>query len=58
MKCMDHPKYHGKGKPRSHCLDCWKIYGKVHKVDPEGKIELNKDKQFVLPSIKDKYGTT
>ncbi len=28
MKCQEHPRYKGASRPRSNCLDCWKIYAK------------------------------
>jgi hypothetical protein len=26
MKCIQHPRYRGKRKPRLLCEDCWRIY--------------------------------
>lgn len=26
IECEKHPKYEGKGKPTSQCLNCWKIH--------------------------------
>lgn len=25
-ECKKHPRYKGVGKPRSLCLDCWKVW--------------------------------
>ncbi|HEC66266.1 hypothetical protein LCGC14_3100530 [marine sediment metagenome] len=40
MKCKKHPRYKGIYKPRTECLDCWKIY----ETNLEKKLgELNKE---------------
>lgn len=30
MKCDKHPRYHGKGAPRSACKECWRKYARIH----------------------------
>ena len=26
IRCLDHPRYKGKGKPRRNCLACWRVW--------------------------------
>ncbi len=26
IRCLDHPRYKGKGKPGRNCLACWKVW--------------------------------
>ncbi|KKN03283.1 hypothetical protein LCGC14_1109190 [marine sediment metagenome] len=26
IRCLKHPRYKGKSKPRGYCLDCWRVW--------------------------------
>ena len=41
MKCPQHPRYKGKGKPLCMCYPCWSIY-----------VEANKNERFTPGDMK------
>lgn len=48
MRCDEHSRYRGKGKPQKNCIQCWKVWLSDPSAFRWEKLSVNEMRQIML----------